>query len=199
MCGFTLVELLVAITILAVVAVLGWRGLDGIVRARVALTQNLEKMRGMQLTFAQLQNDCARASDGARLRDAVPLAVEGQRLILVRNVYADDQPSRMQVVTYRLHNGALTRRESLATRDLAELARLWKIAHDDADATQEVTLQANAGTMTLRFWGNNGWRESIADIAPGVDGSAVNVRGIEVSLQPGGAGTIRKVFLLGAA
>jgi general secretion pathway protein J len=34
--GFTLIELLVAITILAIVAVLGWRGLDGIVRARVA-------------------------------------------------------------------------------------------------------------------------------------------------------------------
>jgi general secretion pathway protein J len=31
--GFTLVELLVAISILAIVAVLGWRGLDGIIRA----------------------------------------------------------------------------------------------------------------------------------------------------------------------
>jgi len=29
--GFTLIELLVAISVLAVVAVLGWRGLDGIV------------------------------------------------------------------------------------------------------------------------------------------------------------------------
>ena len=32
--GFTLVELVIAIAILALVAVLGWRGLDGIVRAR---------------------------------------------------------------------------------------------------------------------------------------------------------------------
>ncbi|MEN3295328.1 MAG: ral secretion pathway protein, partial [Burkholderiales bacterium] len=35
--GFTLVELLIAISVLAMVAVLGWRGLDSIVRARVAL------------------------------------------------------------------------------------------------------------------------------------------------------------------
>ena len=56
--GFTLVELLVAISILAIVAVLGWRGLDGIVRAREALTQQLEATRGMQLAFAQMQSDC---------------------------------------------------------------------------------------------------------------------------------------------
>jgi general secretion pathway protein J len=33
--GLTLIELLVAISVLAFVAVLGWRGLDSIVRARV--------------------------------------------------------------------------------------------------------------------------------------------------------------------
>ena len=57
--GFTLIELLVAISILAIVAVLGWRGLDSIVRSREALTSELEQTRGLQLTFAQLQSDCA--------------------------------------------------------------------------------------------------------------------------------------------
>ena len=56
--GFTLVELLVAISILAVVAVLGWRGLDSIVRARTSLTEQMETTRGMQLAFAQMQSDC---------------------------------------------------------------------------------------------------------------------------------------------
>src|SRR5450830_1177753 len=57
--GFTLVEMIIAITILAMVAILGWRGLDGIVRSRIALTTEMEQTRGMQLTFAQLQSDCA--------------------------------------------------------------------------------------------------------------------------------------------
>ena len=56
--GFTLIELLVAIGILAMVAVLGWRGLDSIMRSREVLTSQLEQARGMQLAFAQMQSDC---------------------------------------------------------------------------------------------------------------------------------------------
>lgn len=61
--GFTLIELLVAITVLAIVAVLGWRGLDGIVRSREQLTQNMEQTRGTQLTFAQMQSDLEQIAD----------------------------------------------------------------------------------------------------------------------------------------
>ncbi len=60
--GFTLVELLVAIGILAIVAVLGWRGLDSIVRARIALSAEIESTRGMQLAFAQMQSHAAEPS-----------------------------------------------------------------------------------------------------------------------------------------
>src|SRR6476660_7000846 len=52
--GFTLIELLVAISVMAIVAVLGWRGLDSIVRARVALNADLDHTRGLQLAFAQM-------------------------------------------------------------------------------------------------------------------------------------------------
>ena len=50
--GFTLIELLVAIGILAMVAVLGWRGLDSIMRSREVLTGQLEQARGMQLALS---------------------------------------------------------------------------------------------------------------------------------------------------
>ena len=56
--GFTLIELLVAIGILAMVAVLGWRGLESIMRSREVLTSQLEQARGMQRAFAQMQSDC---------------------------------------------------------------------------------------------------------------------------------------------
>src|ERR1700742_827676 len=43
--GFTLIELLVAIAILAVIAVLSWRGLDQIIRGRQTITNAMEDER----------------------------------------------------------------------------------------------------------------------------------------------------------
>ena len=57
--GLTLIELLVAIGILAFIAVLGWRGLETLIRTRSSLDQELEQTRNLQIIFAQLQNDCA--------------------------------------------------------------------------------------------------------------------------------------------
>jgi general secretion pathway protein J len=166
--GLTLIELLVAISILAFVAVLGWRGLDGIVRARVALTSDLEQTRGMQLAFAQLQSDCAHLVSPTAIPDRAPLSTGSGRLMLVRTVFADSQPSRVQVVTYRVKDGVLTRRESMATRDLRELDSLWLAAASDADKTQPVVLQAGVAAMRTRLWASdsNGWRTGDVDAVP---------------------------------
>src|SRR5690349_19545387 len=129
--GFTLIELLVAITILAIVAVLGWRGLDSIVRARATLTTDMEQTRGIQLAFAQLQSDCAHIASAAAIPNREPVVVSQDRLLLVRTVFADDQPTRLQVIVYRLKGSALTRRESAATRDLSELDTMWQAAMSD--------------------------------------------------------------------
>ena len=98
--GFTLIELLVAISILAIIAVLGWRGLDSIVRARVLLTAEMEQTRGMQLAFAQLENDCAHLVDATNFPGREVLSAVGARLVLVRNVFEENQPTRLQVVVY---------------------------------------------------------------------------------------------------
>lgn len=201
--GFTLIELLVAISILAIVAVLGWRGLDGIVRARVALTGNLEQARGLQLAFAQLQSDGEHLASSADLAGHAVLAAQPGRLTLVRTVFADNQPSRMEVVAYRISNGVLTRRESAATRDLRELDILWKNAIGDLDTSQAVVLQAGVAAMTMRLWMSDSpmWRNSDG-VAPNPDPSALNPvipLGLEVALLLSGRETgMSKVFLLGA-
>lgn len=206
--GFTLIELLVAISVLAVVAVLGWRGLDGIVRARINLTQQLEKTRGMQLAFAQLQSDCAHMVNSAAVPDRMILIYDGGRLSMVRTVFADDQPMRLQVVSYRLKDGVLTRRESDVTRDLNQLDMLWMAATNDADAKQEVVLQTDVGAMAIRVWisDGNGWRDLKAFTSQTVRSTAGQVAqpatigptGLEVSLQLQGSDVnLTKVFLLG--
>ncbi|MGC2047263.1 MAG: prepilin-type N-terminal cleavage/methylation domain-containing protein [Gallionella sp.] len=200
--GLTLVELLVAISVLGLVAILGWRGLDGIVRARVALTDDLEQTRGMQLTFAQLQNDCAHLASAFIMPDRVPIAIKQERLILVRTVFPDNQPSRLQVISYAVRDGMLTRRESKATRDLRELDMLWLAATNDTDTTQEVTLQSEVTNMTMRLWSSGGWRsgnEAPLPAKPAGSSNSSVPTGLEVTLRLRGIDTgLLKIFLLGA-
>jgi general secretion pathway protein J len=194
--GFTLVELLVAISILAIVAVLGWRGLDSIVRSRTALTETLEQTRGLQLAFAQLQNDCINITPAATLMNRLPLQTAGKTLLMVRNVMADNQPIRLQAVTYRIRDGVLTRWESPAVRDLGELDKWLQFAQSNAPSSQEVMLQSGVDAINLRVW-NNGWLDGDNTISPEAVASTI---GLEVTLQLHGQSVaMQKIFLLGAA
>jgi general secretion pathway protein J len=199
--GLTLVELLVAISVLGFVAVLGWRGLDSIVRARIALTSDLEQTRGMQLAFAQLQSDCAHLASPSVLPDRIPLTLGQGQLTMVRTVYADNQPSRLQVISYRVNDGLLTRRESPATRDLRELDTFWQNAVNDTFTSQPVVLQADVADMTMRLWINGSWRtKADAMITIGTSTATPSIpTGLEVTLQLRGRDSgMLKIFLLGA-
>jgi len=209
--GMTLIELLVAISVLAFIAVLGWRGLDSIVRARIALNEDLEQTRGMQLAFAQLQSDCAHLADAAVLPNRVPLAAGQGRLTLVRTVFADNQPTQMQVIAYRVRDGVLTRRESVATRDLTELDALWRAIAGDTDTSQapfdrlraEVVLLSGVDALTMRLWANGGWRigvDALPSVAAGMNAGLLAPTGLEVAMQLRGRDArLLKIFLLGAA
>ncbi|PHV08922.1 type II secretory pathway component PulJ [Janthinobacterium sp. BJB412] len=198
--GFTLVELLVAISILAIVAVLGWRGLDGIIRSRQALTAQMEQTRGMQLTFAQMQSDGEHLADAVLLRNRANLLAQNDRLTLVRTVLAENEPSRLQVVSYRVKDGVLTRRESNGTRELGELDSLWQAALGDADPAPAVTLQTAVAGITLRLWQNGGWQSTSTGAQQTAQVPLANSgpTGLEVTLLLAGQQTgMVKSFLLG--
>ncbi len=202
--GFTLVELLVAISILAIVAVLGWRGLDGIIRARVALTEQLEATRGMQLAFAQLQSDAEHMADPATLQNRPYLLTDNDAMTLVRVVKNEYEPSALQVVSYRVSDSILTRRESAATRDLMQLDVLWKAATSNSDTTPPVALQQGVMAMVVQTWEGGGWRTGgppkvnvpVVPNAPAI--AAPTPTGLQVSLQVKDVQLVMvKSFLLG--
>ena len=60
--GFTLIELLVAIAIMAVIAVLSWRGLDQIMRGRQTITNAMEDERVFAQMFDQMRIDARQAA-----------------------------------------------------------------------------------------------------------------------------------------
>jgi len=213
--GFTLVELLVAISILAIVAVLGWRGLDSIVRARSSLTDQMETTRGMQLAFAQMQSDCEHIVDPGTIAQRPRLLIGTDRITLVREVFIEGQPARLQVVAYRIVNGTLLRRESDVTRDLAQLDALWQAGTSDADAGGAVALQSGVAGMQVLAWQNGGWRQAVANTNAAAAAAAnpanpagqatgntqtLDATGLQVALlQQGQEVPLSKFFLLGSA
>jgi general secretion pathway protein J len=208
--GFTLIELLLAISILAMIAVLGWRGLDSIIRSRATLTAGMEQTRGLQLAFAQMQSDCENLASATLLRNRAFLQAEDGRITLVRMVMAENQATRLEVVSYRVNaDGVLTRRESNSTRELTQLDNLWQAALSDTDTAGTVALQSNVQGMSMRLWvplasagpvqnaANAGnWRAAagVSSIGP-----TNPLTGMEVSLTLRGQEVpMVKSFLLGA-
>ncbi|KQW90264.1 hypothetical protein ASC94_21315 [Massilia sp. Root418] len=211
--GFTLIELLVAVAVLAIVAVLGWRGLDGIVRSRQALTEQMEQTRGIQLAFAQLQSDMEQRALRKQLHSRESLAADAGRMIFVRTVLAEGEPSRLQVVTYRIRDGVLTRRESLPTRDLVQLDTLWAAAVGDTDNAPAVPLQSGVDSMAVRGWRDSAWQpvQGVQGVQGGQGGqggqagqdaqattSTQDFDGLELTVQlHGQSAPLVKVFLMG--
>lgn len=59
--GFTLVEMLVALTIFALMSVVAYRGLDAVLETREHLTEDNRRWRDLALTLAQLERDLGMA------------------------------------------------------------------------------------------------------------------------------------------
>lgn len=80
--GFTLVEVLVALVVMAIGAGLAWQGLDGILRAREGSKAVLDRTLRVNTLIVQWEQDLAALRD---VSSSVPaLSFDGQTLRLVR-------------------------------------------------------------------------------------------------------------------
>ena len=97
--GFTLVEVLVALTIMAVLAVMAWRGVDGITRSRDISNAHLQRSLLLNTVMAQWEQDLASLQD----TPVVPtLAFDGGSLRLIRRA-----PAGLQVVVWSLRSSTV--------------------------------------------------------------------------------------------
>ena len=79
--GFTLVEVLVALSILAVLAVLGWRGLDAVLGNEARARALFDRWDGVELALRQLARDPS--PQAYRVRDG---KLEYAGLVLLEDV-----------------------------------------------------------------------------------------------------------------
>ncbi|WP_454731318.1 MULTISPECIES: PulJ/GspJ family protein [Cupriavidus] len=146
--GFTLIEMVIAIALLAIVALMSWRSLTGIIRGQQGVIETMTDLREVDRMFDQMSIDLADAVPDNDLGDGA-IAFDGSRLRIVRTVLAPGQPTRWQVVRYRSADGVLWRELSapLATRAAA-------LAAQTAPPAQRQALIGRAGAIRLRGWLN---------------------------------------------
>jgi general secretion pathway protein J len=208
--GFTLIELLVAIAILAVIAVLSWRGLDQIIRGRQTITNAMEDERVFAQLFDQMRIDARQAATEDEVgQPSVSVASSG--LQIVRDLYAPGTAPRLQVVRYRVLDGRVTRYASPPLRNLGEVRRA--LSGDENSNWSAVPLMAGVGMITARVYVPKvGWTTQMKDVQSAVTENVNNLKvpqlgnapipravtGLEVSI---GAASLKRpvtrVFLVG--
>ncbi len=159
--GFTLVEVLVALLIMAVLSAMAWQGVDGMVRARDASQEATERTLRLTTVMAQWEQDLASLYDNA----SVPaIAFDGANLRLARVT-----PDGAQVVVWSLREGVWRRWASPSVRRAFELQQAWLMSQQLLGTEeQQVRLLDGATQWQLYFFRGNAWSnaQSSAGTAP---------------------------------
>ncbi|RMX04849.1 prepilin-type N-terminal cleavage/methylation domain-containing protein [Corticibacter populi] len=101
--GFTLIEVMVAVALLALVTAVSWRGIDGMLRAQEFARRNADELAVVQTALAQWQTDLEQLASPVAL---TPLDWDGKVLRITRNsprVRAQDTPA-LRVVAWSDRN-----------------------------------------------------------------------------------------------
>ncbi len=184
--GFTLLELLVAIALMAILAVLSWRGLDSVLRSRTNITAASTELNSLVVAFSQMDEDLRRTWP-VRLLGVGQRAIGFQReggddsfaLVLLRE--AGPVPG-LQRVTYRVRKGVLER--GFAAWNPEMMSGIASAFGDDF-TWQPILERVEA--VEYRAWvPSRGWVAGTGDV-----GGKDPVSGLEVTVQHGGERLVR--------
>jgi len=148
--GFTLVEVLIAMSIMAIVAVMSWQGVDGIVRARNNTQSRVDLMLRASTVLAQWEQDLGALQDS----DVVPaLEFDGARMSMTRRTEGG-----LQLVVWARRNGAWYRWASQPVTTVRGLQDIWMSSRQfmGNEAGQLKTLP-DLSDWHVYFYRTNAW------------------------------------------
>lgn len=188
--GFTLVEVLVALVILTLMALLAWRGIDTLLTSRDVAEQHLEQSTRLQTVFTQWEQDLFSMQDSG----AMPaLAFDGASLRLTRR-----QEQGLQVVAWTLRDGRLYRWAGPTVRSVKDLlASAERSAQFVNGDSQRLTMLEGINNWQMYFYRGNAWTN-----AQSSEGNSLAPTGVRTVIEfaPGGPlqGKLTKTSMLGA-
>lgn len=176
--GFTLVELLVALFILSIVAVLSWRGLDGMTRAQSATQARADQVLALQVGLAQWQADLEALVPQPRQPS---LDWNGRVLRILRLTSAGGEPGVIVAAWSRRAidgQGQWLRWQSPVLSTRAQVQEAWQRADTwsqnagNAERAREVAIVPLEQWQLFYFRGNTWSHPLSSDTSTTADGTA---------------------------
>ena len=211
--GFTLIELLVALSVMALLALLSWRGLDGMARAQTGMRERMDGVAGLQNGLSQWSADLDAVMETAQVN---PIDYDGTVLRLTRRD-TSSEASPLRVIGWALVSGSRAggggswaRWQSLPLRTRNDVQLAWTQAQrwaqnaGDADRSRAVAI-AGLDQWQVFYHRNGAWsnplstasnRDAVTPAPPGPGGSPGTTAGTAIAPLPDG---IRLVLTLSAA
>ena len=148
--GFTLVEVLVALLIMAVIAAMGWQGVSGMAKARDIGSAASERTLRLSALIGQWEQDLLAVYDSPV---APGVSFDGASLRIVRRV-----DGGVQVVVWSLREGVWRRWTSPVATRQGELQQSWQAGQQlQGPEPGQLRLLENVTEWQVYFWRGQGW------------------------------------------
>lgn len=163
--GFTLIEVLVASAILALMALISWRGLDGMFKTQTALQTRSDATQNLQMGMAQWRTDL----DNMLVLLGTPALEWDGRVMRITRQHSQDPKAGVQVVAWTLGNGQWTRWQSEplmqndAWTQAWTQAQIWAESAGNlkANTAQEVVIHP-VQTWQIYFHRDGAWTNALS-------------------------------------
>ena len=202
--GFTLIELLVALAAMALLSIMSWRGIDGMLRAQDVTREQGEQHAVMQTVLAQWNADLNALMP---LQGRQVLDWDGQVLRLTRKTSAAVDNGALIVAWSRRNvdgRSQWVRWQSLPARTVSEWNDAWNQAaqwgrNPSSDQMRRETVLIPLDLWRVYYYRSNAWTNPQSSDQGDDDGSSVGSDGnpvlpnvpdgirIELTLPPGRA------------
>jgi general secretion pathway protein J len=164
--GFTLVELLVALMVMALLSIMSWRAIEGMVHVESATHARADDLLTLQAGLGQWTADLDAITETG---EVAGLDFDGRVLRLTRRdaLDTDTQSPGLKVVAWTVRDGRWMRWEinHLQTRqallDAWQQAARWGERAMDQDAARQVPM-ATADSWQIFFYRGNAWTNPLS-------------------------------------
>lgn len=185
--GFTLVEVLVALFIMAIMAALAWRGIDGLVRSREIAQAQVDRAARLQAVLQQFEQDLLAVQDPVTT-DA--LAFDGATLRMTRR-----QPGGLQAVAWTVRDGRLYRWAGPTAQQVGALSSAMQSAQQfTSDDSQRITALEGVSDWQVYFYRGNSWTNAQssgdASVTPGATATAAATAAAAAAASDAAAGIL---------